>query len=84
MAFVDGTISGDKSVRSIPPLQVRCPWDGEIIDAADCWYCKAHSVEGGCHLMHKPLSHPSLNNKENKKKTWITRIVTYLRENLRF
>lgn len=76
MAFVDGTISGGQSVRGIPHLQVRCPLDGEIIDAVDCWYCKAHSVEGGCHLMQEPLSHPSLKNKESKKKTWITRIIS--------
>lgn len=76
IAFVDGTISGGKSVRGISPLQVRCPFDGEIIDAVDCWYCKANSTAGGCHLMHKPLSQQSLNNKENKKKTWITRIIS--------
>ena len=76
MAFVDGTISVGQSVRGIPHLQVRCPWDGDIIDAVDCWYCKAHSAAGGCHLMHKPLSQPSLNNKENKKKTWTTRIIS--------
>lgn len=76
MAFVDGTISCGQSVRGIPHLQVRCPWDGEIIDAVDCWYCKTHSASGGCHLMHKPLSQSSLNNKESKKKTWITRIIS--------
>lgn len=76
MAWIDGTISGGQSVIGISHLKVMCPWDGEIIDAADCWYCKAHSAAGGCHLMQKPLSQLSLSNKENKKKTWITRIIS--------
>lgn len=76
MAWIDGTISGGQSVRGISHIQVRCPYDGEIIDAVDCWYCKAHSVYGGCHLMQKPLSQLSLNRKESKKKRWITRIIS--------